>query len=110
MKNLENHSLPARSDLPKYTGKYFAIWNGEPVILTIGETGSTITYSGGETDSFYYEDNHGIESWAAVEQIFSSKQLKKERDGARKIAENLRADVCFHLIDWPKFPWEKGSK
>ena len=68
MKNLENHSLPARSDLPKYTGKYFATWNGEPVILTIGETGSTITYSEGETDPFYYEDNHGIESWVAVEQ------------------------------------------
>ena len=57
--------------LPKYTGKYFAIFNGEPVILTVEETHSTVAYAEGETDPFYYTDDHGIESWVAVEKAFS---------------------------------------
>ena len=60
----------ACSALPKYTGKYFAIWNGEPVILTVEETYATITYAEGETDPLYYHDDHGVESWVAVEKAF----------------------------------------
>ena len=58
------------SSLPQYTGKYFAICNGEPVILTFEETYALITYDGGEIDPFYFDDDHGIESWVAVEEAF----------------------------------------
>lgn len=37
-------------------------------------------------------------------------QLKEEREEARQEAENVRAAVCFYLINWPKFPWEVDSK
>lgn len=58
------------SALPQYTGKYFGILNGEPVILTVEETYVQITYAEGETDPLYYDDDHGIESWVAVEKAF----------------------------------------
>tara|TARA_R110002167_G_scaffold66667_4_gene188684 strand:+ start:12777 stop:12995 length:219 start_codon:yes stop_codon:yes gene_type:complete len=57
--------------LPEYSGKYFAILNGEPVILTVEETHATVAYADGETERFDYTDNHGIESWVAVEKAFS---------------------------------------
>ena len=42
--------------------------------------------------------------------IYDLRKLYKQRDEAREEAENVRAAVCFHLINWPKFPWEVDSK
>lgn len=56
--------------IPTYTGKYFAILDGDPVILTIEETYSQIAYDDGGTDPLFYHDEHDI-VWVAIEDLFN---------------------------------------
>ena len=64
------------TSFPKYTGKYFAIYAGEPVILIIEETYSEIIYADGEKDPIYSNDDD-LESWVEVGEAFNSKLNRK---------------------------------
>ena len=54
---------------PEFTGKYFAIYRGEPAILIIEETYMEIVYADGEKDPIYSDDDE-LESWVDAEKLF----------------------------------------
>jgi len=59
--------MKTKSNLPPFTGRYFALIDREPVILIIEETHSEVIYYNGEKDLL--NGDEPIDVWIPVESI-----------------------------------------